>query len=208
MRAAALEALRRDPKPLLGVIPGARGAVIALIGARWAGKTTVGRLLASELARPFADLDEEIARRAGVGVAKLLRRSEPNFRALESAALREIAGAAPVGLVLALGGGAPMRAESQGCLRRFVVIHLRADPAALRARMRSDPAPRPPFSDPIRTRRSSGFSRSGFPLMALADWDVDTDALDPQSIAESIARRLVPLADLERERWKIPPRSG
>jgi shikimate kinase len=183
--------------------------VIALIGARWAGKTTVGRLLASELARPFADLDEEIARRAGVGVAELLRRSEPNFRALESAALREIAGAAPVGLVLALGGGAPMRAESQGCLRRFVVIHLRADPAALRARMRSDPAPRPPLlgSDP--DAEIERLLEERLPTyVALADWDVDTDALDPQSIAESIARRLVPLADLERERWKIPPRSG
>ena len=71
-----------------------------------AGKTTVGRLLARRLRRPFADVDAEIERRAGARCARSSSATaRPAFRALEETVTRELLarGDAPV---IALGGGA------------------------------------------------------------------------------------------------------
>ena len=67
---------------------------IAVAGFMGAGKTTVGRLLAQRLGRPFADADAEVERRAGCSVRALFERDgEAAFRALEETVTRELAGA-------------------------------------------------------------------------------------------------------------------
>ena len=42
--------------------PAAGRVTLALLGLRCSGKSTVGRLLAADLGRPFVDLDEETLR--------------------------------------------------------------------------------------------------------------------------------------------------
>jgi shikimate kinase/3-dehydroquinate synthase len=79
-----------------------------------AGKTTLARALAAELARPFLDLDSEIERQAGTTIDRIFaEQGEPAFRALEEQ-LTLAALAQPGTSVLALGGGAigsePVRA--------------------------------------------------------------------------------------------------
>ena len=67
--------------------PGRRG--IALVGYRGTGKSTVGRLLADRLGRPFADADREVEARAGRPIRSIFaEEGEPAFRDLGIAGAR------------------------------------------------------------------------------------------------------------------------
>jgi shikimate kinase len=86
-----------------------RAPGIYLTGFMGCGKSEVGRLLAGEIGWDFVDLDEEIARAAGMPIAEIFsQHGEPAFRALERAAILEQTGEARRGRarVVALGGGA------------------------------------------------------------------------------------------------------
>ncbi|HEX6237963.1 MAG TPA: bifunctional shikimate kinase/3-dehydroquinate synthase [Acidimicrobiales bacterium] len=118
-------------------------AHVVLVGLPGTGKTTVGRRLAKELARPFADLDEQIELTTGRTVAQLFaERGEDGFRRTETAVLRRLLGAVPP-LVLAAGGGVVTRPENRELLGDpgVTVVWLRA-PAAFLAE-RTDPSHRP-----------------------------------------------------------------
>jgi shikimate kinase/3-dehydroquinate synthase len=83
-----------------------------------AGKSTVGRLLAERLGRPFADADAELERRAGCSVRALFERDgESAFRALEETVTRDLLtrGDAPV---IALGGGALTSGATRALVRK------------------------------------------------------------------------------------------
>jgi shikimate kinase/3-dehydroquinate synthase len=96
---------------------------VALIGFMGSGKTSIGRLVAERLDRPFLDLDQAIEERAGTSIPRLFaERGEAGFRAIEEHAVRA-ALAAPEPSVLALGGGAVTSAETRSLLRdAFVVV--------------------------------------------------------------------------------------
>jgi XRE family transcriptional regulator, aerobic/anaerobic benzoate catabolism transcriptional regulator len=62
--------------------------VIALLGPRGAGKTTVGRALAERLARPFIELDARIEDLAGMPVAQIFdMHGEPTCKQYASPAM-------------------------------------------------------------------------------------------------------------------------
>ena len=73
------------------------------------GKTTVGTLLARQLAWRFVDLDQRIEESAGLKIPEIFERlGEPAFRQIEADQLRAALGRASEhkeGAVLALGGG-------------------------------------------------------------------------------------------------------
>ena len=73
------------------------------------GKSTVGRLLAAQLAWHFADLDAEIERESGLSISQIFaQKGEAVFRDIEHDCLERVLGAASereMRLVLALGGG-------------------------------------------------------------------------------------------------------
>lgn len=113
-----------------------------LIGLRGSGKSTLGRALAAAQGCVFVDLDEVTPQVMGFGsVAEAWgARGESEFRAAEAAALQEALRGD--GVVIALGGGTP---TAPGCAERLieerragrvVVAYLRAEPAALRERLR------------------------------------------------------------------------
>ncbi len=92
------------PSPLPSLPPSLRRLI--LTGFMGAGKSTVGRLLASQLGWEFLDLDAHLESRTGATIPELFsRHGEIHFRRLESTALASALGRSQV--VLALGGGTP-----------------------------------------------------------------------------------------------------
>jgi shikimate kinase len=89
---------------------------VYLIGMPGTGKSSVGRILAERLSRPFVDLDEEVEANAGASVQDVFaERGEPEFRALETAALSRIS--ARNSAVVACGGGIVLDADNRTLMR-------------------------------------------------------------------------------------------
>ena len=111
---------------------------IALIGYRGTGKTTIGRKLASQLWMDFVDTDALIVQRAGKTIRDIFGEAgEAGFRALEAQVVSEVA--ERDNQVIALGGGAVLRAENVAAVRRNArVIWLQADPEVLHQRIQAD----------------------------------------------------------------------
>ncbi|MFN2588192.1 MAG: 3-dehydroquinate synthase [Actinomycetota bacterium] len=78
--------------------------MIALVGFMGAGKTTVGRLLATALGLSFVDADAAIEARAGTSIDALFEKGEAAFRELESRTVLDLLDDPHA--VVALGGGA------------------------------------------------------------------------------------------------------
>ena len=99
---------------------------IALAGFMGAGKTSVGRRVATRLRLPFVDADHRIEEQAGMPIPEIFdRRGELWFRRAEEAVLRDIVSGRPAG-VLALGGGALESARTRDLLaRRAWIVWLR-----------------------------------------------------------------------------------
>ena len=89
---------------------------IVLVGMPGSGKSTVGRLLAEKLGRPFIDTDDLITERYGDIPALFASEGEAAFRDKESDVIRGIA--ARQGCVIATGGGAVLRQDNLFFLRQ------------------------------------------------------------------------------------------
>ena len=77
---------------------------IALIGMPSCGKTTTAKMLAARMGREYVDLDELIAKNAGMSIPMIFQlKGEAYFRQLEKDALRSVCGRQ--GLILSPGGG-------------------------------------------------------------------------------------------------------
>lgn len=107
---------------------------VFLIGFMGAGKTSVGRLLAERLRRPFIDLDGLVEEREGAPIEEIFaRHGEERFRAAEAEAL---ASAARSEAVIAVGGGAPAHGSNLALMRAAgPVVLLKAAPQELLARL-------------------------------------------------------------------------
>jgi shikimate kinase len=114
--------------------------MISLIGYRATGKTTLARLLAQRLGWPWIDADAEIEHRAGKSIARIFAEDgEPAFRDLEAQVVAELCRRRE--LVLAAGGGAPLRAENRRAMRAAgTVVWLTASPETILERMSADAA--------------------------------------------------------------------
>jgi shikimate kinase len=97
--------------------------MVCLTGFMGSGKSTVGRLLAAQLAWHFADLDEEIELGAGLSVSQIFaQKGEAVFRDIEHDSLERVLGSAAARhtrLVLALGGGTFAQPRNASLIREF-----------------------------------------------------------------------------------------
>ena len=90
---------------------------IVLIGMPGSGKTTVGKLLAEEMGRPFWDTDVLIEEKTGKTPAEIIRnQGEKAFRDIETEVIQELS--SQNGGVIATGGGAVLREKNVELLRR------------------------------------------------------------------------------------------
>jgi shikimate kinase len=106
--------------------------LVCLTGFMGSGKSTVGRLLAAQLAWHFADLDDEIERGAGLSIFQIFaQKGEPVFRDIEHESLARILGSASARnsrMVLSLGGGTFAQSRNAALLREFGAVQRNAGP--------------------------------------------------------------------------------
>jgi shikimate kinase len=156
-----------------------RSPGIYLVGFMACGKSTIGRLLAGELGWPFADLDDDVERAAGMEISRIFdERGEAEFRRLETEALarrvHDIAAGHP--LVLALGGGAFAQPANLELVRDHgVSIFLDCPLEVVKSRV-ARASHRPLARDPRRLE-SLYFARR--PLYEQADYRMEVDDRPP-----------------------------
>jgi len=102
---------------------------IFLIGLSGSGKSTVGRILAQKLNKPFFDLDALIERECGESVSAIFARcGEEFFRSCESRILAQVA-QTEGNAVIATGGGVVIKPENRSLIRSSgVCVYLLVDP--------------------------------------------------------------------------------
>ena len=159
---------------------------VYLVGFMGAGKTSVGRSLASQLGWSFVDLDAEIERSQKMAIRDIfLKHGEAHFRQLEREHLKTLSGRPRV--VIALGGGATMDPENRLVLESTGVsvwLNVAFETAARRV---STDGTRPLFKDPEHARR---LYETRQPIYTLSRIHVLADNRPPAAIAGEVARRL------------------
>jgi shikimate kinase len=103
------------------------GRPLVLVGMMGAGKTTVGRRLASQLGRTFLDSDDEIEKAAQMTIPEIFeQRGEPEFRAGETRVITRVLKDRDI--VLATGGGAFVSPETRAQVKAGAVsVWIKAD---------------------------------------------------------------------------------
>lgn len=117
---------------------------LSLIGFMGSGKSTVGKMLADRLGRPFVDTDAMVAEALGMPIMEVFSQlGEPVFREAEQDALSE-ALRAQEPIVLATGGGTPCAEGAMEWMRRqSLVVHLKPPFEELLASLESSTHERP-----------------------------------------------------------------
>ncbi len=125
------DALGTTPAELLAgaSAPAIRSGVVALLGVRGAGKSTVGAALARKHSVPFIEVDGHIEEAAGLSLAEIFEmHGEAYYRRLEREVLKRLL-SEPRTMVIATGGSIVNDRENYGSLRdRAATVWLRAKP--------------------------------------------------------------------------------
>jgi shikimate kinase len=165
---------------------------LVLMGYRCTGKTSVGRILASRLKKPFYDTDELIQASSGKSVREMVEEGGwPFFRREEK---QVIAGLSEKDeSVIALGGGAVLAEENLRHLKgKGFFIWLKADAETIVKRMADDRkslAQRPPFSgENLKEETDSSLPSRESIYQRIADRIVDTSGRSIERVAEEVGR--------------------
>jgi shikimate kinase len=162
---------------------------IVLIGMMGAGKSSVGRRLATRLGLPFVDADAEIETAAGMSIPDIFQiHGEPAFRSGEARVIARLLDGGPQ--VLATGGGAFMNPNTRAVIAaRGVSVWLRADFEVLmrRIRRRQD-RPMLKTDDPPATLRRLIDER--YPVYAEADLTVESREVPHSLIVDEVVGAL------------------
>ncbi len=162
---------------------------VALVGFMAAGKTTIGRRLARELALPFVDTDELIVAAHGPIGELFAARGEAGFREAECAAV--VAALAGEPAVLALGGGGMTYEPTRAAVRTGAIsVYLEIPPEELRRRLLHSPTVRPLVGPAPTLERIVELLSAREPIYRTADITVPGPHATRDAYARAIAREV------------------
>ena len=168
-----------------------RQAIVALVGLRGAGKSTVGRAVGLALERPFVELDGLIEDEAGLGLDEIFAlHGEDYYRRLERDIVREILRKNALA-VIATGGGVVTDPRTYELLRTSALtIWLKARPELHLERVvaQGDRRPIAGRFDPLAELRV--LLRNREPLYRQAAIAIDTSELSVEEVATEVVRRV------------------
>lgn len=146
---------------------------LVLVGLMGAGKSAIGRKVATRLNLPFVDADTEIEKAAKQSVADIFANyGEEEFRRLEERVIARLLGEGPQ--VLATGGGAYMNADTRAAISAHgICVWLSADIDLLMARV-SKKTTRPLLQKPNPRGIMQGLIEERYPVYAQADLTVQS----------------------------------
>jgi shikimate kinase len=162
---------------------------VVLVGLMGSGKSTVGARVAAATGRTLIDTDAAISTMTGKAVRQLWEEGgEAAYRQMESeVVLAALRGTVPC--VIAAPGGVVLDPVVRAALLDAFVVWLRTDPATLAERVRPGDH-RPLLADrPLEVLSAMALDRAHL-YAEVADITIDTDHVDPESVAMAVLRRL------------------
>ncbi|MGC1905228.1 MAG: shikimate kinase [Candidatus Acidiferrum sp.] len=188
-----------QPLPPRTPPPQSRVPMLCLAGFMGSGKTTVGTLLARQLAWRFVDLDDRIEAAAGLRISEIFERlGETAFRQIEADQLRATLGRVfelRESIVLALGGGTYAQQGAPEFLRaaNVPVVWLDSPVEVLLARCMTMTG-RPLFRDEASFR---ALYAQRLPSYQLAEHRVDSSGEPARVVSEILSRGIVSVGGRE-----------
>ena len=163
--------------------------MIALLGLRGAGKSTIGRRLARRLRVPFVELDRRVEEAAGLSLDEIFAlHGQDYYRRLEREAL-ELLIADDRPAVVATGGGIVTSGETYAFLRRrALTVWLRAEAEDHWNRVVQQGDRRPMADNPEAMAELRRLLAERQPLYAEAAHVVDTSRLGVEEAVEAIEK--------------------
>lgn len=165
--------------------------VVALLGLRGAGKSTIGPRLASRLRLPFFELDGLIEAAAGLSVGEIFAlHGDATYRRLEHEALRRFLAEHPAA-VLATSGGIVEHDEAWELLReRTTTVWLQASPDDHWNRVIGQGDLRPMADNPAARRDLERILHARAPRYARAQHTIDTSRLGVVGSVDALVEAL------------------
>jgi XRE family transcriptional regulator, aerobic/anaerobic benzoate catabolism transcriptional regulator len=154
-----------------------RGARIALVGLRGAGKSTLGRLLAEDLGFPFVELSREIEKFAGCSINEIQSLyGQTAYRRYERRAIEEAIQIYPEAVLATPGGLVSDSATFNLLLGHCTTVWLQAKPEDHMARVAAQGDMRPMAGNKEAMADLKSILASRAPFYAKADLHLDTSA--------------------------------
>jgi XRE family aerobic/anaerobic benzoate catabolism transcriptional regulator len=169
----------------------ARGPMIALLGLRGAGKSTVGQALAKKLGVPFVELDARVEAAAGLSLAGIFSlHGEDYYRRLAREVLTRLLSELDAA-VIATGGSIVTDPQALRLLtRRCRTVWLQATPEDHWRRVLAQGDERPGAASGNAQAELRALLQAREPLYSQAEVKVDTSKLGISGAVEAVVRAL------------------
>ncbi len=178
-----------EPSAPPSLVDGSGKRVVALLGLRGAGKTTVGLTAARRLGLSFVELDERVAERAGVSLAQIFElHGLAYYRRLTREELERLLAAGEPAIVATGGGVVADHATFDLLRRRAVTVWLKAKPQDHWSRVVAQGDARPMADRSGAMNELRALLRARRALYERADHVVDTSALGLDRAVDRVVR--------------------
>ena len=162
---------------------------IVFTGPMATGKTAVGRSIAGRHKMAFIDTDRRIVARHGPIPGIFAAQGEEAFRRFEAGIVREVLTENAGRVVVSLGGGAVLDADTRSLLRDARVVFLDADLATVLPRLRAGSS-RPLLTGDAGERWATLYEQRRPLYLEVADYVIDTRARTLRQVVQHVEQLL------------------